>query len=464
MDRRFFLKQATASAAAVQFVPRQAMGKEPSSNPRALIMDAMGELRPIYEPPLVRQMLASGIDSITVTLCDPKAVGAEALELAVDGLMEYDRYLAAHPDLFIKATSVADVDAARRAGKMAVFYLYQNATQFDDDLDRVEMFYRLGLVSCQVTYNDRNLAGVGCRAEGDDGGLTDFGRDLVDRMNAVGMLVDLSHANMRTMADTIEHSRMPAIISHTGCNAVHEHVRNTTDANLRRLADHGGVVGGPQPRRRAVRNLLADDVRLLLLDLRLHHHVVDRVVEAARARGHQVGDAAAVPGSEVLQPEAGERLVGGLVIAEHLVLRAAGVDVADEDHLLLGLQRAALGDHLLRLREAERRVEGLEVGVDEAELVLCPLALDRCLDRDPTTLDGEREEARDLRREEVGVGEVGRLDLAQLHLAPLLGEDHVAHLQARVQVGAMGRPFLVVITPDGLFDFVDRRHRFPVSL
>ncbi len=206
-------------------------------------MDAMGELRPIYQPRLVREMLASGMDSITVTLCDPKAEGAEALELAVDGLMEYDRYLAAHPEPFIKATSVADVDAARRSGKMAVFYLFQNATQFDDDLDRVEMFYRLGLRSCQVTYNDRNLARVGCRAEGDDGGLTDFGRDLIDRMNAVGMLVDLSHANMRTMADTIEHSRRPVIISHTGCNAVHQHVRNTTDENLRRLADRGGVVG-----------------------------------------------------------------------------------------------------------------------------------------------------------------------------------------------------------------------------
>ncbi len=206
-------------------------------------MDAMGELRPIYQPPLVREMLASGTDSITVTLCDPKAVGAEALELAVDGLMEYDRYLAAHPDLFIKATSVADVDAARRSGKMAVFYLYQNVTQFDDDLGRVEMFYRLGLRSCQVTYNDRNLAGVGCRAEGDDGGLTDFGREMIDRMNAVGMLVDLSHANMRTMADTIEHSRVPVIISHTGCDAVHPHVRNTTDENLRLLADRGGVVG-----------------------------------------------------------------------------------------------------------------------------------------------------------------------------------------------------------------------------
>ena len=214
-----------------------------ASNPDTLVMDAMGELRPIYEPPLVRQMLDSGMDAITVTLCDPKAEGAEALELAVDGLMEYDRYLAAHPDLFVKATSVADVDEARNTGRMAVFYLYQNATQFDDDLDRVAMFQELGLTSSQITYNERNLAGVGCRAEGDDGGLTEFGHELVDRMNDVGMLVDLAHASEQTMADTIRASRLPVINSHTGCNAVHPHVRNISDANLRLLADNGGVVG-----------------------------------------------------------------------------------------------------------------------------------------------------------------------------------------------------------------------------
>jgi membrane dipeptidase len=238
MDRRSFLRAAAATAAAAGAQPTGLTASGPaagapatapdgaarSNDPRALIMDAMGELRPIYEPPLVRDMLESGIDSITVTLCDPKAVGAEALELAVDGLMEYDRYLAEHPDLFVKATSVADVDAARR-------------------FDRVEMFRRLGLTSCQVTYNERNLAGVGCRAEGDDGGLTEFGREMIDRMNAAGMLVDLSHANMPTMADAIEHSRMPVIISHTACDAVHPHVRNTTDANLRALADRGGLVG-----------------------------------------------------------------------------------------------------------------------------------------------------------------------------------------------------------------------------
>ncbi len=62
-------------------------------------------------------------------------------------------------------------------------------------------------------------------------------------MNAAGMLVDTSHASMATMADAIELSRSPIIISHTCCESVHHHVRNTTDENFRKLADKGGVVG-----------------------------------------------------------------------------------------------------------------------------------------------------------------------------------------------------------------------------
>lgn len=216
-------------------------GADPASGP--LVFDAMGELRPEYDAALIREMLASGLDVITVTLCDPKPGGAEALELAVDGLLTYDRFIASHPDLLLKATAAADIVRAQESGRMAVFYLFQNSEQFGADLDRVELFRRLGLRSCQITYNERNRAGVGCRQEGDDGGLTAFGHDLVERMNEVGILVDLSHANMPTMADAIAASSSPVIVSHTGCDAVHRHVRNTTDANLRALADKGGVVG-----------------------------------------------------------------------------------------------------------------------------------------------------------------------------------------------------------------------------
>jgi membrane dipeptidase len=185
-------------------------------------------------------MLASGLRAITITLCDPKPVGDEALALAIDSLSLHDRYLAANPQFFVKATSVADVERARRDGKLAVFYLYQNTAQFGRETGRVDLFHRLGLRSCQLTYNDRNLAGVGCDQEG---GLTPFGRELIGRMNERRMLLDLSHANMQTMAEAIAASKAPVIVSHTACQAVHPHRRNTTDENLRALAARGGVVG-----------------------------------------------------------------------------------------------------------------------------------------------------------------------------------------------------------------------------
>lgn len=205
-----------------------------------LIFDAMGELRLEYDEGIVRAMLASGMDAITITLCDPKPEGAEALELAIDSLLEMDRHLATHPQFFVRAASVADVDRARRERKLAVFYLFQNTVQFGRDLDRVDMFHRLGLRSCQLTYNTKNHAGVGCW---ETGGLSGFGRELIARMNARRMLIDLSHANMQTMAETIAESKAPVIVSHTACMAVHENRRNTTDANMKALANRGGVVG-----------------------------------------------------------------------------------------------------------------------------------------------------------------------------------------------------------------------------
>ena len=245
LPRRSFLQVLAASAVAARRPAPPATGAPTPARLDTLVMDAMGELRMEYEVALIRDMLASGLDSITITLCDPKPVGAEALALAIDSLLQHDRYLAANPRYFVKATSVADLERARQAGKMAVFYLYQNTVPFGRELDRVDLFHRLGLRSCQLTYNARNDAGVGCWEEG---GLTPFGRELIDRMNARRMLVDLSHANMQTMADAIAASKAAVIISHTACMAVHRNRRNTTDENLRALASHGGVVGVCQMR------------------------------------------------------------------------------------------------------------------------------------------------------------------------------------------------------------------------
>ncbi len=246
MDRRTFVLAAAASAAATRL---GAQGSSPAATHQppkgALIIDAMGELRPEYTDEILRAMLASGMDAITITLCDPKPEGDEGLALAIDSLVETDKYLASRPELFVKALSTADLDRARRAGKLAVFYLYQNTVQFGTSLDRIDFFHKLGLRSCQLTYNTKNHVGVGCWEEG---GLSKFGRDVIARMNQRGMLIDLSHANAQTMRETIAESKQPVIISHTACMAVHENRRNTPDDVLQAMAARGGVVGVCQMR------------------------------------------------------------------------------------------------------------------------------------------------------------------------------------------------------------------------
>jgi len=218
-----------------------------SPTQKALIIDAMGEIREVYTDSLCREMIESGLNSVTVTLCDPKSFEAEAYAWAMDGVLEYNRLIEKESEFWMKATSVADIQKARDAGKIALFYLFQNSTQFGKDLDNVDVFYGLGVRSSQITYNYQNWAGAGCN-EPAGSGLTVFGHDLVEKMNDVGMLIDLSHANMRTMAHAIAASNDPVIVSHSCCKALYEHNRNTTDENLRAIADKGGLFGVTQMR------------------------------------------------------------------------------------------------------------------------------------------------------------------------------------------------------------------------
>ena len=213
----------------------------------ALVIDAMGEVREVYTDSLCREMIDSGINSITVTLCDPKSYEAEAYDWAIDGVLEYDRLIARESEFWLKATSVDDIQVARDQGKIALFYLFQNSTQFGKDIDNVDVFYGLGVRSSQITYNYQNWAGAGCN-ELNGSGLTVFGHELVEKMNDIGMLIDLSHASMKTMADTIAASKAPVITSHSCCKALYEHNRNTTDENIRAIADKGGVFGVTQMR------------------------------------------------------------------------------------------------------------------------------------------------------------------------------------------------------------------------
>jgi membrane dipeptidase len=245
LTRRQFTLSATAAAVSTSLGVNALAADSPTQ--RALVIDAMGEIRDAYTDSLVREMIDSGINSVTVTLCDPKSYEAEAYDWGIAGVLEYDRLIEKYPQFYSKATTVADIDSARKEGKIALFYLFQNSTQFGKTLNNVDVFYALGVRSSQMTYNYQNWAGAGCN-EANGSGLTVFGEQLVEKMNDLGMLIDLSHANMQTMADTIAASRQPVIVSHSCCKALFEHNRNTTDENIRAIADKGGLFGVTQMR------------------------------------------------------------------------------------------------------------------------------------------------------------------------------------------------------------------------
>src|SRR6185312_15052290 len=103
-------------------------------------------------------------------------------------------------------------------------------------------FYQLGLRCAQLTYNTQNLLGSGS-TERVDGGITDYGGEIVTAMNEVGMLVDVSHSGDRTTLDAIELSPKPIAITHSNCRALNNHPRLKTDEAIRKLAAKGGVMG-----------------------------------------------------------------------------------------------------------------------------------------------------------------------------------------------------------------------------
>ena len=106
----------------------------------------------------------------------------------------------------------------------------------------VRLFFDLGLRVLQLTHDRRNRVGNGYR-DRNDGTLSHFGVEVVERCNELGILIDLSHCGDRTSLDAIEISSQPCVYTHTGCRGLYRSQRNRTDEQITAVADKGGVVG-----------------------------------------------------------------------------------------------------------------------------------------------------------------------------------------------------------------------------
>lgn len=184
---------------------------------------------------------AAGLTAVNVTL-GHVAGSAEPFEATVRDIAGWDAFIRRQPESLRQVLTAADITAARAAGQVGVIYGFQNCEMLGDDASRVDVFANLGVRIIQLTYNGRNALGDGATVP-DDQGLSEFGTEVVDRLQARGVLVDLSHSSRKTCLDALARARRPLAITHSGCRAVADHPRNKSDAELRQLADQGGVVG-----------------------------------------------------------------------------------------------------------------------------------------------------------------------------------------------------------------------------
>ena len=153
----------------------------------------------------------------------------------------WNEFIASHPGEFLRIDSPADLERAKTSRRLGIVIGQQNSRHFRTIAD-VDCFYSLGQRVSQLTYDDNAIGGGSTDPR--DVGLTPYGAQIVDRMNAVGMAVDISHCSDRTTLEALHASRKPVLVTHSNCRAlVPSSARCKTDEALRLLADKGGVIG-----------------------------------------------------------------------------------------------------------------------------------------------------------------------------------------------------------------------------
>jgi membrane dipeptidase len=218
---------------------------------RCTVIDMLGLLTLDYrkltgweaEPGRFRQADFLRLSASGITVFHP-AVGYTKGDIYAESLRDivgWNTFLGAHPDQFQRIEKFADFQQAKALGKIGILIGQQNSAHFRS-VEDVEKFYRLGQRVSQLTYRG-NLIGGGSSDPRDDG-LSQYGVQIVERMNEVGMAVDISHCGDRTTMNAIEASRKPVLVTHSNCRAlVPGSTRCKTDEAIRQMAAKGGVMG-----------------------------------------------------------------------------------------------------------------------------------------------------------------------------------------------------------------------------
>lgn len=270
-NRRNFLKTLSATALTTA-VYSNASGAAANASPKSndidsslikdwVVFDGLGGLfnpnppsaaemeiykeNPAYIPQRIKQnIIDSGVTCVRVTsgATYPSYPGMDSFKTTVQTIAYYHNLVDNNRDLLMMAKNVDDIFLAKEKGLVALSLGFQNSHVLADDVDNVDTFRRLGVLTMQLTYNGKNQLGGGANVSAKVP-LSKFGHEAVEKMNASRVLIDLSHSGERTCIEAIKASKSAVTISHSGCRALADFPRNKTDEEMRLLADKGGVFG-----------------------------------------------------------------------------------------------------------------------------------------------------------------------------------------------------------------------------
>jgi membrane dipeptidase len=246
VDRRTMIL-GTAAAAIAR--PAFSQGSAGGWYDRAIVIDALGGTGDPYGADGVLRLsdrawaetLATGVTMVRDTVF-PVGNVVDPWDQYLKSIDGKKDKLAANPDRLLLVRTAADILKAKRERKFAVLLGTQDTSMVGPELDRLAQLKKDGVMTVQLTYNNRNLCGDGS-LEPDNAGLSKLGRATIERIEAEKLLLDLSHGGARTMAEAAAHSKRPPVISHTAARALTDHPRNTGDETIRAVANRGGVVG-----------------------------------------------------------------------------------------------------------------------------------------------------------------------------------------------------------------------------
>lgn len=150
--------------------------------------------------------------------------------------------VSAHPNRLALAATPQQLLQNKRAGKHTIMLGIENGQAIEDNLDNIDHFAQRGIVYITLCHNGDNQICDSARGNHTWGGVSPFGRQVIERMNRLGIMVDLSHGGEQSFYDALELSSKPIVCSHSSCRALCDHPRNLTDDQMRQLALKGGVM------------------------------------------------------------------------------------------------------------------------------------------------------------------------------------------------------------------------------